>query len=107
MQEMPRIRVEVEGLGERISSMLMLHAEEISAQVKQGVNNALDRIDIVEVAEGHARQAVVKAIEEGVRNYFAYGEGSRTLKAVLAEMMDHDDVRAEIKRRVLAQLERE
>lgn len=87
MKNTPRIRLEVEALGERVTSMLMDHAEETEELVQDGIEAALDELDIPALAKNYAEIAVSEAVSESIRTYFVYGKGKKIIDEFIQEAL--------------------
>lgn len=82
--DMSRLEIRVRLAAEDVASHLMVHREEIEAEVKKGVAEAMARTELATIARDAAERAMKDAIGNAVRNFFLYsGEGTKAVNAAI------------------------
>jgi hypothetical protein len=79
----PIVRFKIEALGEQIYSQLMIHAEDVSAEVMAGVKDAADNLDIAGIAKQAASKAIEDSVNSCVTQYFQWGEGKKIIEEMV------------------------
>lgn len=81
MNGKPIIELRIKGMEQEINQAIMLRHDEISEQVKEGVERALANAPsaIVDVAVKEASNTINREVE----NYFRYGPGYKAIQAVI------------------------
>jgi len=77
--EFPRIRLEVQGLGQIILAQLMTHVHDIQDEVQREVLAAVESFDIGASIRSKTRVMVERAIEESMKSFFTYGVGEKAI----------------------------
>ena len=77
--EFPRIRLEVQGLGQVILAQLMTHVHDIQDEVQREVLAAVEAFDIGASIRSKTRVMIERAIEESMKSFFTYGVGEQAI----------------------------
>lgn len=82
MNQLPIIELKIKDLGSEVAAAIMLHREEISRQIEQGISHAIDTAPdkIMEIAKGE----MYRVIESEISSYFRYGKGAEAIRQALA-----------------------
>lgn len=76
------VQLRVDIAAEQINSMLALRADEVKAEMQEGVKRALR--DASESIVKQAQDAAAEQIISEIKSYFSYGEGRDALRAAIA-----------------------
>lgn len=86
MYKAPTIELRVSLAAQEIHSVIMAHQQEISDQVKFGIDAAIQ--NVANTVKVQAREAAEKCIKDSVDAYFKYGRGREFIDTVIAEALN-------------------
>jgi len=84
MNEYPIIRLELERMKHSMLVHLGVYHQEISDQVEQYMNRAIENFDFGTVVEEAARDGII----ETINGYFKYGDGNRFICDVITKSLN-------------------
>lgn len=83
MKEIVTLRLDVEGLKHQMIHAFSKHSLEIEEQIKKACDNFLNSGELYLAVE----REFYKAVNESIKNYFSYGEGSRLVKEIVEKLL--------------------
>jgi len=91
MEQLPRIRLELENMSYQIVHALMTHDQEISDYVNKALGQMIEEFDYHSVVQ----EIVDKAIRQSIEHYFSYdGKGREVIENAvndaLNQIFQHD-----------------
>ena len=87
MTEIPIIKMTLEGMRLSILQAFNDYAAKRDADVRQAVAEFCESGNIEKIIAEAVQVHVARAIDEEVRNYFNYGEGRKTIAALVTQRM--------------------
>lgn len=81
MNEIPRIKFEIEFAAERIIHSLAVHQDDIKKQVEEGVRMAVNQAP--EYITLQTKSIIQESIKESVNSYFRYGKGRDAIDKIV------------------------
>lgn len=86
------INCELEDMGQRIKSRIMLHGDQIAGAMEEGVERAIQETDFVELFAKKAKEEIQKRINDEVNMFFSTynkGPGGMMIRRVVVESLEH------------------
>lgn len=80
---LPVIRLELEGVRRQIAHMLQDSNGELAEFTKQKLAEVLTTANIEAQVQALAKQEIERAVRSAVEQYFRWGDGQKTLRAVI------------------------
>lgn len=87
MLELPKIRIEVEGMKYQIIHAFGSHNDEIEKYVADELNKVLETYPFAEEVAKVSKQVLTEAIKHSVQEFLLYGEGRKVLDEVVADLL--------------------
>jgi len=87
MSEIPIIKMTLEGMRLSILQAFNEYAAKRDADVRQAVAAFCESGNVEKIITESVHTHLARAIDEEVRNYFNYGEGRKTIAALVAQRM--------------------
>lgn len=81
--QLPRIRMELEGMKESIVHALGMHSQEIERHVEEELSKAIEAFDFEFIVRDAANDAVAKAVRQAIETYFSYGDGHKAIEEIV------------------------
>jgi predicted flavoprotein YhiN len=91
----PMIRLEVEGMKTSIICALSEYTAQMDADIKKAVELACTPDRVKEVLYAAVGKELKNAIEDEIRNFFAYGNGRKAIKAAVEDKLTEEIERIE------------
>lgn len=89
MYDLPRIRIELDGMKYQIIHAFQSHNQEIEDAVERNLQSAIDNFPFEGTIQELSREIIAGAIKEALECYFKYGEGREVIKKAVVERLDH------------------
>jgi len=91
MEQLPLIKLEIEGMKHQIIHHFMSYQTELSDYVKTAIEDTINNFDYVSAV----KQAAGEIIEGTINNYFKYGDGRKMIEDSLQKGLDEAFSRSE------------
>lgn len=88
MFNLPRVRVELEGMKFQIIHAFSSHNDDIEKLVEKEISKAIENYPFEEEVSRLANEILTKAIEETLKEYLIYGDGKKALRGVIDEKLN-------------------
>lgn len=85
MLQMPKIRLEVEGMKYQVVHFIGQHHDEIEAEIERVVERTMATYPFESEILALAKDAISKSIKDSITEYFQWGEGKEFIKKVVLE----------------------
>lgn len=91
MDDMPRLRVELNGMQRYIMQTMLSRNEEINEHVKKSMAELFAGESIKQMISAEVISTVRTEISKGIKDYYGYGEGQKEIQALVLQIVSSDN----------------
>lgn len=90
LDQLLTVKLEIEGLKQRIGAMLFAESEDLNRQIAEAMDKALQSYDL----EAKVQDIVHASLNKALENYFSFGDGYRAICSTIAQAFEQAEPEA-------------
>lgn len=87
MDQMPIIKIEIDGMRQSIAHALSTYHQDIEGYVDKNLKQVVETFDYETLIRQVARESITKAVTQAIQSYFSYGEGYKEIEETITAVL--------------------
>ncbi len=88
MFDLPRVRIELDGMKHQIVHAFASHNDETEKAIEEQLTVAIKNFPFEETIRDLSREVISSAIKDALEHYFKYGEGREVIRKAVTDKLD-------------------